>query len=224
MLPEFLPMFGSPAPEPGCEGAWIWRTSDAANAGDSLSDEEHERVAKLVTADARDRLCRYLVQRKQLLARLLDCPPSDVRIAHRPDGKPFLPHFLDIEFSLSDSEGWNGLALSRSAPLGIDLEHVRPMSWEPMLAMISDTEEAEAIRRAAGEASDAIAFFRCWTAKEAVLKAAGTGMRGDARRVRLPPDVIQGRENSLQITKDRVTFRVDLAETGSAVIARAVQT
>ena len=223
MLPEFLPMFGSPAPERGSEGAWIWRTSGAAGAEVMLSDDELQRVAKLVTADARDQLRRYLMQRKQLLAQLLDCPPSDIRIPHTPDGKPLLPDFPGVDISLSDSEGWNGLAIHRSGPLGIDLERVRPISWEPMLAMISDAEEADAIRRAIGEACSTIAFFRCWTAKEAVLKAAGTGMRGDARRVRLPPDVIQGRENSLQITKDGVTFRVDLAETNYAVIARALQ-
>ena len=60
-------------------------------------------------------------------------------------------------------------------PVGLDLETVRPVS-DALLAKVADETEW----RLAG-AKNERAFFRLWTAKEAVLKAVGKGMAGLSR-------------------------------------------
>lgn len=84
------------------------------------------------------------------------------------------------------------------APLGIDLERValrRPALRE---AVVSPAE-AELLDAREGDL-DALAFTRLWTAKEAVLKAAGVGLAELSRcRIVEPPDG----ERMLLVHRDR---------------------
>ncbi|MBF0449187.1 MAG: 4'-phosphopantetheinyl transferase superfamily protein [Candidatus Magnetomorum sp.] len=54
---------------------------------------------------------------------------------------------------------------------GIDIEELRPQQ-QSMYAYVASDEEWECINGSRSKRS----FFRCWTAKEAVLKAEGTGI------------------------------------------------
>lgn len=59
--------------------------------------------------------------------------------------------------------------------IGLDIEKIRPVS-EGLFRKISDEHEANL------SVADRITiFFRYWTSKEAVLKAAGTGLKGLSR-------------------------------------------
>jgi 4'-phosphopantetheinyl transferase len=174
----------------------------------------------MVIETKRDELARSLHQRRSLLARLLDCEPSDLCIAHDIHGKPYLPDYPEMQISLSDSNGWNALSLSRNRPVGIDIERIRPLDWEPMLTILSAPGEAEQVRRATAPYT----FFRCWTAKEAILKTAGTGLKGGAKRVALPSEFIGGQCNLFTLTHDDATYRVELAEFDQVICSRAIQT
>lgn len=66
-----------------------------------------------------------------------------------------------------------GVAAQR--PVGIDIEILRPVR-AGLMEKITDASE----QRLVGPATDLV-FFRCWTAKEAVLKAAGCGLSGLSR-------------------------------------------
>ena len=219
---DFIPVFGSPPPGAGLEGVWIWRCAPHDGGTSGLSPEEAARVSALVQPEQRVRLAAYLHDRKALLGILLDCPIGDVTIAHDPEGRPLLSGFPGSGLSLSDSQGWNALAFRRSGPVGIDLEVVRDIAWEPMLAMISEAEEAGLIRQAVSAARGPTPFFRCWTAKEAILKAAGTGMRGGPRRVLLPESFIQGGPEPVPIDYDGTNYRLDATTLGDVILARAV--
>jgi 4'-phosphopantetheinyl transferase len=68
-------------------------------------------------------------------------------------------------------------------PVGIDIEQVKPRSRSLFRKVACDQEWALAGGR------DVTSFFRYWTAKEAVLKAAGVGLSGLSRcRVTDVPD------------------------------------
>ena len=223
MTPDFISLFHPESPEEGADAVWLWRSEAASmvRAEGILTGEEIERVSRLVDENQRRRLTAHLCSRKQLLSLLVDAHPGDISIAYDDDGRPFLPQWPDLRISFADSNGWSALAFSRTAPIGVDVEFVRPVSWEAMLPMISGAEEAEDIRNAAGDAAAPDAFFRCWTAKEAVLKAEGRGMRGDARRVRLPAAYIRGQTNSARMEKDGATYQLDVIETAHTIVARA---
>jgi 4'-phosphopantetheinyl transferase len=220
----FQPLFSDANPAPGQFGAWIWKSADTNAIDAALSAEEVARVSAMAVEPKRNELARSLGERRHLLAMLLGCAAADLRIAHDNNGKPYLPHYPETKLSLSDSNGWNALALSEIRPVGIDIECLRPLVWEPMLAMLSVPGEAEQIKRASGEAAPPSTFFRCWTAKEAILKAAGTGLKGGAKRVVLPSDYIAGQCNRFTLSHDGATYQVELAELEQAICACAIKT
>jgi 4'-phosphopantetheinyl transferase len=92
-------------------------------------------------------------------------------------GKPQLAGALcDWQFSLSHSGGWVLLALALGQPVGVDLESLRPR--ERLLALAQrffTSTEANALHNLP-ETERLRAFYALWTAKEAVLKAAGVGI------------------------------------------------
>lgn len=67
-------------------------------------------------------------------------------------------------------------AVAAPYPIGIDIEELRPVT-APLKQRIASEKEW----RLGGGSESEFLFFRYWTAKEAVLKAAGIGMPGLSR-------------------------------------------
>jgi 4'-phosphopantetheinyl transferase len=105
---------------------------------------------------------------------------GDIVLALGPQGKPFLPGRLDIHFNLSHSGAWVLCAL-HDRPVGIDVEVARAMADPPARQFMSPAELAS--YHALPPAEQPAWFFRVWTLKESVLKAAGTGLSFDPRRM-----------------------------------------
>ena len=187
-----------------------------------LSSADKVRISRLVSDEKRVQLGRALSRRRELLSHLLAEPAADVAVAHDPEGRPFLPDFPDVSVSFSDSGTANALALVRSGKVGVDVETVRPIGWQAMLPMLSSEGEARDIRSAVEGASGLAGFFRCWAAKEAILKAAGTGLKGGAPRISLPRDVISGQRDLFSLAHDGLTLRVEIFEAGGLVLSRAM--
>jgi len=112
----------------------------------------------------------------------LDRPPESLAFALGPGGKPELtgPAGRDVRFSLSHSGDRCVIAVSAEGPIGIDVEEIREV---PELAGIvrsrfAPGEAAEILALSGGQRLHA--FYRCWTRKEAYLKATGVGIGGDS--------------------------------------------
>ena len=120
-----------------------------------------------------------------LLAAMLGERPQSLAFAANAWGKPRLVPDRAIEFNMSHSGGIVLTALARHLPIGVDVEAMRPFA-----------ERADIVQRYfhPGEAADLAtvppadaeaAFFRCWSRKEAVVKALGLGMSLDLHRYRV---------------------------------------
>ncbi|WP_089176440.1 4'-phosphopantetheinyl transferase superfamily protein [Bosea sp. AS-1] len=130
--------------------------------------ETQQRPRNLVE---RSRLRRETAQ--AVLAQQLGCPDGEVVISHDPAGQPRLagPHASALHISLATRAGVVAVALARR-PVGVDLELVDPDGPLPREALHADElrtlDAIEAVTRP-------LAFARLWAAKEAYVKALGTG-------------------------------------------------
>ena len=222
MLQDFRPFPKCGPVEPGVEGAWFWLSASGPVNEAVLSGDDKVRISRLVSDEKRVQLGRSLCQRRELLSHLLAEPAADIVIAHDPEGRPFLTDFPDASVSFSDSEAANALALVRSGKVGVDVETVRPIGWQAMLPMLSSEGEARDIRSAVQGAGGLTGFFRCWAAKEAILKAAGTGLKGGAPRIHLPREVISGQQDQFSLEHDGLMVQVEIFETGGLVLSCAL--
>lgn len=159
----------------------IWRVPvdpDEAHAyRHLLSDDEAHRVAAFRFEHDSIAFTHAHAVLRLLLGRYLQSTPADIQFAYESLGKPYVllngdPHPW-LRFSLSHTKGLAVIAVAEKADVGVDVEVVRDISERATIAAshFSDQE-----RQRFGPEQDDIAFFGCWTRKEAVLKASGTGL------------------------------------------------
>lgn len=115
-------------------------------------------------------------QRNAHLSAFAGQPVADVDIALSAYGKPFLKHRPEIAFNHSHSQKNYALALSAGMQdIGIDVEDLeRKVRFEALARHAFHPRELDAWN-ASGQQPEY--WFKVWTAKEAVLKAAGLGIR-----------------------------------------------
>ena len=106
--------------------------------------------------------------------------PDEICFSIKPDGKPCLEKpasEFDLKFNLSRTKNDLAIAVSASADVGVDIE--QPDPTRDVLAIAQrffSPSEYEALA-ALDEDLRHPAFLRCWTRKEALMKADGGGMK-----------------------------------------------
>ncbi len=145
-----------------------------------LSAHERQRLERYTDPSARREflICRGVLH--LLLAFLSDADPVSVKIREEGNGKPQLEadgHKHPLEFNLAHTDGLCLIACSQELEIGVDVERIQPLpELEDMarkyLAPLEMTQW-----RAAALSQRAELFCRFWSAKEALLKALGSGLR-----------------------------------------------
>lgn len=162
----------------------VWRipldptSPPAATEVARLSGEERARAARFRFDRDRHRWLGAHVAMRRILAGHLGVAPEAIRYALGPRGKPALaePRDTTLAFNLSDSDDQALLALTQGTPLGVDLEHVRPLDDLDGVARSHFAPEERRALFALPEAERLDGFYRLWTRKEAFIKAVGTGL------------------------------------------------
>jgi len=141
-----------------------------------LDCEEQERASLFRVPSPREQFVISHAFLRLVLAEYLQTDPADVRFHIAASGKPELMDDKSIRFSLSHTDGVAAIAITRDRAVGIDIERIREDVEAIDLANgFFSAAEAEWLR--SQPASERIgAFFSCWTAKEALLKACGMGL------------------------------------------------
>ncbi|MFE9919586.1 4'-phosphopantetheinyl transferase family protein [Micromonospora sp. NPDC005553] len=123
-------------------------------------------------------------------ALLLGRPDAELVLTHDREGRPVVrvdevTGSVELAVSVSRTAGLVVVAARQAGAVGVDVERIRPLPalalarrWFPPaeLAWLGDRPEA-------GRTVD---FLRLWTAKEAVGKALGQGLRGGGLRRLMP--------------------------------------
>lgn len=116
---------------------------------------------------------------REILGEATNTHPRDLQFVRGPQGKPALAGVESLAFNLSHAADIAVVAVGGRVALGVDVEHV---SDAPDLADLALTHFAEDERASIASLDDAErvrAFYRCWTRKEAVVKALGVGIGYD---------------------------------------------
>ncbi|RZI95440.1 MAG: 4'-phosphopantetheinyl transferase superfamily protein [Variovorax sp.] len=152
-----------------------------------LSAEEHARAARFVFARDRSRYEAAHGALRHLLASSTGLAPNAVRLVPGALGKPRLADECGIEFNLSHSQGLALIAIGH-APLGVDVEWLRPFDDWRALAAAHFTAAEQTVIAKQPAAAQSHEFLRFWTRKEACLKALGLGLSIDTRTVDVRQD------------------------------------
>ena len=162
----------------------IWTARLDGGAGDrpgeseTLSPEELDRAGRYRFEHDRRRFIVARAALRYLLAGYLGIEPASLRLVPGPHGKPQLAPGVSswLRFNTSRSEHLAVFAVGRERELGVDVERVRTdMDFEPLVDRVLSVAERGALDQLAPEARRR-AFYRCWTRKEAYLKALGVGL------------------------------------------------
>jgi 4'-phosphopantetheinyl transferase len=145
-----------------------------ALAAELLSDPERQRAAR-GSVDVRRRRVLARAALRLALADRVGGPPSALRLARDPSGKPRLDRG-GPEFSVSTSADWGLIAITSLGAVGVDIERIAAIpELERIAARRFDPAAAREVLCAHGEAR-LRAFYRHWTRLEAALKASGIGI------------------------------------------------
>jgi 4'-phosphopantetheinyl transferase len=163
---------------------WVAELDRGAADLTLLSEEERERAARLARPQDRKWWLEAHCALRRVLGRQLSFHPRRLKFGATATGKPYVAEPAgNLQFSLSHS-GANGLiatAVGRS--VGVDIEVEQPMSDLREVALqFATPHEAKLLMSRSGSQLRA-AFYGLWTRKEALLKAAGTGLLVDPREV-----------------------------------------
>jgi 4'-phosphopantetheinyl transferase len=103
--------------------------------------------------------------------------PEAISFSEGPHGKPELVDGGGIRFNVAHSHGLILIAICRGCAVGVDVEWVREGADLMQVARESFTaREARIIESGPTHEERLLAFYRCWTQKEAVAKADGRGL------------------------------------------------
>ena len=154
-----------------------------------LDPGERARRAALTRTEARDRFTAGRVLLRSTLAADLGVAPRSLSFSLGPHGKPALdpPIFGAPAFNLAHTADVVALAVAPTAIVGLDLEVVAPRPSADRIAERRFAPAEAAWLAAQPAAGRTLAFLRLWTAKEAALKALGTGIAGGLAAVELEP-------------------------------------
>lgn len=147
----------------------------------SLSEDERESAARFKFAKDRRLYVAAHAALRSLLADYLRVAADDIHLVLGTHGKPALaPQIIasGLEFNLSHSHEVALVAVARQKAVGVDVEFVkREFSFDELARRFFTTDEVAALFELP-QPLQREAFFKCWTSKEAFLKAKGTGLSG----------------------------------------------
>jgi 4'-phosphopantetheinyl transferase len=156
-----------------------------------LSRAEHDRASQFRVERPRQRFIATRVALKRLLAKYLDVTTTNVLLEADTAGKPRLAPGLferDLRFNVAHSGDVALIGVTAGCDIGVDVERLRAVGHAEHIAhRYFHPAEARAILSAPPESRDE-AFMRCWTGKEAVLKAVGRGITGSLSSFQAPTE------------------------------------
>lgn len=146
-----------------------------------LSPAEQARAAGFKFARDHRRFVIAHAGLREILAGYANADPAHLEFDQGANGKPRFASPFDrsgIAFNLSHSHETALIAVNRRDEIGVDIEFIKADFAILEIANHFFSKREVAALRALPPALQQRAFYKCWTSKEAFLKAKGTGLSG----------------------------------------------
>jgi 4'-phosphopantetheinyl transferase len=145
----------------------LWSIPLIRECPNRLSEDERARAARFRFEEDRIRWVRARSSLRLILSKYAGGDPVSLVFRYGKHGKPALMPATGIEFNLSHSGDWASVAVTRSIPVGVDIERMR------------ENVDMAALLRRLGETdlpSSPADLYHKWTRREAKTKAAGSAL------------------------------------------------
>jgi len=144
-----------------------------------LSKSEKSRAARFHFEQDRNRYIAAHGILRQILGRYLNIPAQEMQFKYGDYGKPELDAVHadnEITFNMSHSSGTALYGFTRNCPIGVDIERIKEVpDMDAVAGQFFSANETDNFNKLA-QAKKIRAFYRCWTVKEAFVKAVGQGL------------------------------------------------
>jgi 4'-phosphopantetheinyl transferase len=147
--------------------------------GQTLAADEQARAERFHFVRDRNRFVVCRTRLREILAHYLDIEPAQVVFCYGGHGKPALAAAFQssqLRFNVSHSQEIALFAFTRQREIGVDIEHIRPLSDVEQLVERFFSCQERATFRSVPVAQRLARFFTWWTCKEAYVKAFGEGL------------------------------------------------
>ena len=176
---------GDAAPPLAAGEVHVWRASlapppDALRRLHAVLDpDERAKAERYRFPEHRERFIAGRGIQRHLLARYLGLAPEAIVYRYTPHGKPELDGpaaAAGLRFNVSNTDAAALFAFVLRREIGVDIERLKEMPDGASIAeRFFSAPENEVFRAIPDEQRD-LAFFTCWTRKEAYIKAVGEGL------------------------------------------------
>jgi 4'-phosphopantetheinyl transferase len=148
-----------------------------------LGREDWSAIARVRDEKVRDHLRATRIVLRRALSHAVGntVKPAAWRFETTSYGKPLVAAGLpQVHFCISHIETMSVIAVSRDAPVGVDIETIGQECSAKLIEGFCSARERRALARLS-RTEQARAFARIWTLKEAYSKLTGTGLAADFR-------------------------------------------
>lgn len=161
---------------------------------EQITEEFIDRSLALLPEERRQKALRYrrMTDRKNcvitylmLKIALRECfQITSFTLGYEENGKPCLAEYPNIYFNISHCQYGCVVAVA-DTPVGVDIQEVRPFSWE-VAKRVCSKEELELLERSSDRDRE---FTRMWIMKESYAKMTGEGIRGNLAEINILKDL-----------------------------------
>lgn len=143
-----------------------------------LSSDELEKAASFYTKPLKD---KFIVARgtlRYLLSYYLNLSPQTIVFNYTSYGKPFITNqnTISLEFNLSHTHHLAACAFTIGAPIGVDIEFIKPFESMQDIAYSFFSEAEYKKLMMVSPSLRTLSFYTLWTRKESFIKAIGQGL------------------------------------------------
>lgn len=198
-----------------------WLLSDRRETSETFIPSDEAEAARVIRFKRVEDRLDFLHSRtlaRRLVASVTGMPDQAILLQSFDDEAPAAAGLDNISISWSRSGPVAAAAASRGMQIAIDVERVMPRDVQSMLGMVASDEESRILMEMLDEPARLQAFYRLWTAKEAVLKWRGDGLRGGAKSVCLPAGFLEGRLETIPLEDPAGPLQISVLSAGPDIM------